>query len=363
MYLRRYRRAPTHATCYKLTETTGKVMPDTNRHWVLARRPQGDDFEAALEFRTHGNVPRIADGQVLVKALYLSMDAGTRMWMGPRTDGYQPPLPVGAPMAGMLIGEVVASRRPGVREGDKVRTFGHWADYSVADARSGLLQVLPERPGVELPAYLAMGGPNGWTAYVGIVDVGKARPGETVVVSAAAGATGSLAGQVARNLGCRVIGLAGREDKCRWLVDELGFDHAIDYRHQNLEHELRVLCPDGVDVFFDNVGGEVLDTVMGHLAMYARIAICGLVSQYADDRKRRGPANFDQLLMKRATVTGFFSPDWFDKCGEIEETLMAWHAEGRFTCNVELVDGLENTLAAYRRLFDGSNRGKVMVRV
>jgi hypothetical protein len=334
-----------------------------NRNWVLARRPKGDDFESALEFHQHGNVPAPKDGQVLVKALYLSMDAGTRMWMGPRTDGYQPPVPVGTPMAGMMIGEVVESRRDDFAVGDRLRTFGHWADYSLADENSGLFQKLPDDPDVDLTAYLAMGGPNGWTAYVGIADVGKARAGETVVISAAAGATGSLAGQVARNLGCRVIGLTSREEKARWLTDELGFDAAIDYRHQNLEHELKVLCPDGVDVFFDNVGGEVLDTVMGHLAMYARIAVCGLVSQYADDGKRPGPSNFDQILMRRATVTGFFSPDWFDKTAEIEGRIMAWHKEGKFTCNVELVDGLENTLKAYHRLFDGSNRGKVMVKV
>ncbi len=338
-------------------------MTDTNRHWVLARRPDGDDFESALEFRDHGPIPVLVDNQVLVKALYLSMDAGTRMWMGPREDGYQPPVPVGAPMAGMMIGEVVASTRGDFAVGDRIRTFGHWADYSVADERSGLFQKLPADEDVPLPAYLAMGGPNGWTAYAGIVDVAKAQPGETVVVSAAAGATGSLAGQVARNLGCRVIGLTSREDKCRWLVDELGFDHAINYRQQNLAHELNVLCPDGVDVYFDNVGGQVLDTIMGHMAMYARIAVCGLVSQYADTEKRPGPSNFDQLLMKRATVTGFFSPDFFHKCADIERQLMAWHREGRLTYNLELVDGLENTLSAYHRLFDGANRGKVMVRV
>jgi len=336
---------------------------NTNRNWVLARRPDGDDFESALEFHLHGNIPAPADGQVLVKALYLSMDAGTRMWMGPRTDGYQPPVPVGMPMAGMMIGEVVESRRQDFAVGDRLRTFGHWADYSVASEQSGLFQKLPVESDIDLPAYLAMGGPNGWTAYAGIVDVGKAKKGETVVVSAAAGATGSLAGQVARNLGCRVIGLTSREDKCRWLTEDLGFDHAINYRQQNLSHELNVLCPDGVDVYFDNVGGAVLDTVMGHMAMYARVAICGLVSQYADTQKRPGPTNFDQLLMKRATVQGFFSPDFFSQCGEIEKQLMAWHRAGKLTYNVELVGGLENTLKAYHRLFDGSNRGKVMVKV
>ena len=339
------------------------MIGNTNRNWVLARRPDGDDFESALEFQEHGNIPQLRDGQVLVKALYLSMDAGTRMWMGPRQDAYQPPVVIGTPMAGMMIGEVVETRRPDFAVGDRLRTFGHWADYSVADEHSGLFQKLPAEDGIDLPAYLAMGGPNGWTAYAGIVDVCKVKPGETVVISAAAGATGSLAGQVARNMGCRVIGLTSREEKCRWLTEELGFDHAINYRAQNLSHELNVLCPNGVDAYFDNVGGEVLDTIMGHMAMYARIAICGLVSQYADTQKRPGPTNFDQLLMKRATVQGFFSPDFFGQCADIEQQLMDWHRAGKFTYNLEVVDGLENTLTAYHRLFSGSNRGKVMVKV
>jgi len=335
----------------------------TNRQWILARRPKGDDFESALEFRQDGAVPEPAEGQVLVRALYLSMDAGTRMWMGPREDGYQPPLPVGGPMAGMMIGEVVETRRPDFAVGDRLRCFGNWADYSVADESVGLFQKLPTDPDIPVPAFLAMGGPNGWTAYVGIADVGEAKAGETVVISAAAGATGSLAGQVAKNLGCRVIGLTSRDDKCRWLTDTAGFDHAINYRTQDLDAELTRLAPDGVDVYFDNVGGDILNTIMGHLAMYARIAVCGLVAQYADDGKRPGPMNFDQVLMKRATIKGFFSPDWFDRCEEIEATLLGWYREGKLTYNLEEVEGLENTLKAYHRLFDGSNIGKVMVKV
>ncbi|MFN3230855.1 MAG: NADP-dependent oxidoreductase [Alphaproteobacteria bacterium] len=334
-----------------------------NRQWILARRPQGDDFESALEFRETGDAPVPAEGQVLVRPHYLSMDAGTRMWMSPREDAYQPPLPVGAPMSGMMIGEVVETRRPDFAVGDKLRCFGQWADYSAVDESAALFEKLPVEDDIPLPAYLAMGGPNGWTAYVGIANVGEAKPGETVLISAAAGATGSLAGQVAKNLGCRVIGLTSRNEKCAWLTDTAGFDAAINYRTQDVGEELRRLAPDGVDVFFDNVGGDILDTVMGHLAMYARIAICGLVAHYADDGKRPGPMNFDQVLMKRATIKGFFSPDWFSECEVIEKTLKQWYRAGKLTYNLEVVDGLENTLAAYHRLFEGSNIGKVMVKV
>ena len=339
-----------------MTKTT------TNRRWILARRPEGNDFASAFEM-VDAPVPEPGEGQVLVRPHYISMDAGTRMWLTDKEDSYQPPLPLGGPMVGMQIAEVVASKHPEVSSGDTIRCFAEWADYSVTDEKAGLFNTFVPADDVPLPAYLALGGPNGWTALAGIRDVGEAKAGETVVVSAAAGATGSLAGQIAKALGCRVIGLTSRDDKCRWLVDDLGFDAAINYRAQDLDAELSRLAPEGIDVFFDNVGGQILDIVMGHLALYARIAVCGRVAEYASGDKQPGPYNFDQILARRVTVKGFFSPDWFDQTDDMEAQLMDWYRAGKLTYNLEEVAGLENILDAYGRLFDGTNTGKVMVKV
>lgn len=333
-----------------------------NRRWVLARRPQGDDFEGALEFVADGAIPDIADREILVRNLYISMDAGTRQWMSPREDAYQPPIPLGATMNGMVIGQVEDSKHPDFTSGDIVRGFGQWADYSVMPPDENFAEKVSDTD-VPLPSQLALFGPNGWTGYYGIVETGQAKAGETVLVSAAAGATGSIAGQVAKIIGCRVIGLTSRKEKADWLTGELGFDHAINYREEDLDARLSALCPDGVDVFFDNVGGPILDTVMGHLALYARIAVCGLVAHYNSDERLPGPYNFDQLLMKRALIQGFFSPDFFDQCGDIESTLIGWYKAGKLKYGLQEVDGLENALRAYHQLFDGANMGKVMVKV
>lgn len=333
-----------------------------NRRWVLVRRPQGDDFEGALEFETDGPIPDIADREILVRNLYVSMDAGTRQWMSPREDAYQPPVPLGSVMNGMVIGRVEGSNHPDFSIGDIVRGFGQWADYSVMPPDENFAQKVSDTD-VPLPSQLALFGPNGWTGYYGIVETGRAKAGETVLVSAAAGATGSIAGQVAKIIGCRVIGLTSREEKARWLTDELGFDHVINYRKEDVGARLTELCPDGVDVYFDNVGGPILDTVMGHLALYARIAISGLVAHYNSDERLPGPYNFDQLLMKRALIQGFFSPDFFAECGDIEAKLIDWYKAGKLKYGLQEVDGLENVLSAYHQLFDGANMGKVMVKV
>lgn len=339
------------------------VDNNKNRRWILASRPVGDDFESALQMVPDAPVPSPKEGQVLVKPLYISMDAGTRMWMTDREDSYQPPLPIGSAMPGMMIAEVVESRRPDFAVGDTLRCFGEWADYSVVDESAGLFNRFEADPEVPLPAYLALGGPSGWTALAGMRDVAEVKEGDVVVVSAAAGATGSLAGQIAKNLGGTVIGLTSRDDKCRWLVDDLGFDAAINYRTQDLSAELSRLAPEGVNAFFDNVGGDILDTVMGNMALYSRIAVCGMVANYGASEKPPGPRNFDQILAKRITVKGFFSPDWFDQTQSMEEQLMGWYKAGTLRYNLELIDGLDNILSAYHRLFDGSNTGKVMVKI
>jgi NADPH-dependent curcumin reductase CurA len=336
-------------------------MTTLNRCWIMARRPQGDDFQSALEFR---EIPlaQLTDGDVLIRNVYLSMDAGTRMWMNAREDSYQPPTPVGAQVQGMALGVVEESRHPDYRPGDLVRAYGQWADFSVSRPD----EIYVARVSWRLPdlrQYLAVFGPNGWTAYLGVMEYGRAKPGETFVVSSAAGATGALAGQVAKAHGCRVIGIAGTDEKCAWIQRDFGFDAAINYKTENVEAALRELCPRGVDVYFDNVAGPVLDAVLSNMALYGRVAECGLINNYDKDGPIPGPYKFDMILMKRLTVTGFFSPDFYHRGPHIDKLTRPWYDEGKLTMAFEVVPGVENTVEAYRRLFTGANRGKVIVEV
>lgn len=332
----------------------------TMRFWRLVRHPEGENFEDAFSFDT-GPLPVARDGEVVIRNEYLSLDAGTRMWMTARTDGYQPPIPLGSPMPGLVLGRIVASRDPSFTEGTLIRAFGQWADYSVVSPALSGLSVLDET--VDDPRqHLGVLGMNGWTAYVGITEAGRTRPGETVLVSAAAGATGMLAAQIARIMGCRVIGLAGGTEKCRFLEDELGLDRAIDYKGEDVGAALATL-PYGVDVYFDNVGGPLLDQVLPNMAHYGRIALCGLVATYAQQGEPRGPVRFDQILMRRLSVNGFFSPDFMHRGDAINRLLRGWLDSGRITMRFDENQGLEHVLTAYAKLFRGGNIGKVLVRL
>jgi NADPH-dependent curcumin reductase CurA len=328
----------------------------THRQWRLLDHPQGTDFAGAIRLE-EAPLPEPQDGEVLMRNRWLSLDAGTRMWMTPRTDGYQPPLPLGCVVPGQALGDVVASRHPDFAEGDLVRGFGQWADHScVRPELSGLNRVDAD---IDDPRqHLGVLGMNGWTAYVGVAEVGKAQPGETVLVSAAAGSTGLLALQVARNLGCRTMGIVGGADKCRYLVEEIGANAAIDRKADDVGERLAALG--GVDVYFDNVGGPLLDEVLPVMAHYGRIALCGLIASYDDGA---GPAvrRFDQILMRRLQVTGFFSPDFAHRGPELTARLRAWYEEGRLVMPFDETHGLEHTLAAYAKLFTGGNLGKVIV--
>lgn len=329
-----------------------------NRFWRLDAHPQGADFAAALHLLSEP-VPTPGPGEVLIRGEWLSMDAGTRMWMTGRTDGYQPPLPLGTKMVGLVLGRVVASEDPGFAPGDLVRAFGQWADYSlVTPALSGLVKV--DENVADVREHFGVLGMNAWTAYAGIVDVARAKPGETVLVSAAAGATGLLACQIARNIGCSVIGLAGGPDKCRYLTETLRIDRAIDYKSADVAAELATV-EGGINVYFDNVGGPLLDAVLPNMAHYGRVAVCGLIAGYDADRPLPGPARFDQILMRRLTISGFFLPDFFEKGMEYIAVLNRWHLEGRLTLPFDETKGLAHVLDAYGRLFSGGNIGKVIV--
>jgi NADPH-dependent curcumin reductase CurA len=283
------------------------------------------------------------------------------MWMSPRTDGYQPPLPLGSKMVGLVLGRVIASADPAYPEGALVRGFGQWADVAtVVPALTGL-EVVDETVADPRQHFGALG-MNAWTAYVGVKEVAAVKAGEWLVVSAAAGATGSLACQVGKNLGARVIGIAGGAEKCRFLLEELGVDMAIDYRGEDVAARLAEV-PGGVNAFFDNVGGPILDAVLGNMAHYGRVAVCGMVAGYDSDAPMPGPAQFDQVLMRRLRIEGFFIPDFLERGAEFMPQLREWLDAGKLSVRFDETVGLENVLTAYERMLTGKNIGKVVVRL
>ena len=274
----------------------------TRRFWQLQSRPEGNDFASAIKL-VEEPLPALADGEVLIKSAYLSMDAGTRMWMTEREDGYNPPLPLGSPITGLVLGHVAASSAAAFKPGDLVRGFGQWADQAIIHAELGGLFKLDDSID-DIRQHFGVLGMNGWTALWGLAETAKVQPGENVLISAAAGSTGILACQIAKILGCNVYGLAGGADKCRWLEEELGIARAIDYKTADIAAELAKV-DGGIHAYFDNVAGPILDAVLPNMALYGRVALCGLMAQYTGDGRGHGPEHFDQLLMQRVGVGGF----------------------------------------------------------
>lgn len=327
-----------------------------NRFWRIESRPEGNDFASALAL-VEETLPDLSEGEIRIRNEMLSMDAGTRLWLTAREDGYQPPLPVAAPMTGLVLGEVIQSRARGFAEGDLVRAFGIWGEVSQVDAEmSGAIKLDPSV--ADRRAWFGPLGMNGWTALWGIEETGAARKGERVLVSAAAGATGILAVQIAKLLGCEVWGIAGGSEKCRFLTDEIGIAGAIDYKANDVGAQLDQAG--GFDVYFDNVGGPLLDHVLTRMNHYGRIAVCGLLADYSSGT-RTSPREFDQVLMRRLRVEGFFSPDFMDQGERLTTRLRAWLDAGELQMPYDVTRGLENTLAAYEKLFTGGNIGKVIV--
>lgn len=327
-----------------------------NQFWRIERRPEGTDFASALAL-VDAPLPELADGEIRIRNAMLSMDAGTRLWLTDREDGYQPPLPVGAPMTGLVVGEIMASKADGFAEGDLVRAFGVWGQISQVDAAmSGAMRLDPSVE--DKRAWFGPLGMNGWTALWGIEQTGAAKQGERVLVSAAAGATGILAVQVARILGCEAWGIAGGTEKCSFLTEHLGIAGAVDYKDEGVGDQLD--AAGGFDVYFDNVGGPILDEVLLRMNHYGRIAVCGLLADYGSGN-RTSPKEFDQVLMRRLRVEGFFSPDFMDKGEELTARLREWTDAGRLQMPYDVTRGLENTLSAYEKLFTGRNIGKVIV--
>jgi len=327
-----------------------------NHYWRINSRPVGTDFASALAL-IEEPLPPLGEGEIRIRNAMLSMDAGTRMWLTDREDGYQPPLPVGAPMTGLVVGEVIDSRADGFAAGDLVRAFGVWGAISQVDAiMAGAIVLDPSV--ADRRAWFGPLGMNGWTALWGIEQTGAAKAGERVIVSAAAGATGVLAVQIARLLGCEAWGIAGGAQKCRYLVEELGCAGAVDYKAGDVGAQLDKAG--GFDIYFDNVGGPLLDDVLTRMNHYGRIAVCGMLSDYSSGA-RTAPREYDQVLMRRLRVEGFFSPDFMDQGERLTTRLRAWVEAGDLTMPYDVTRGLENTLDAYAKLFTGGNIGKVIV--
>ncbi len=337
-------------------------MSEVNRRWLLRERPKGRIGQSTFELVEQA-APEIGDGEALVRTRWISVDPTNRTWIG-ETPTYLPPVAIGEVMRAGGLGEVVESNSPDYQVGQLVQGLTGWQDYTVASA-SAPMMVLPEVPGASPSLLLGALGMTGLTAYVGMLEIGRPQPGETVVVSAAAGAVGSVAGQLAKIQGARVVGIAGGPEKCALLTGELGFDAAVDYKAANWQEQLKAATPDGIDVDFENVGGEIMDAVFARLNIRARVALCGLISGYNDDETAASPGarSFARLLINRVRLEGFIVLDHFARAGEIVPQLAGWMAQGKLTARETIVDGFERLPAAINMLFDGENTGKLLVRL
>jgi NADPH-dependent curcumin reductase CurA len=334
-------------------------MPDRNRRFLLRERPSGrigpETFELVEEA-----VPEIGDGEALVRVDWISLDPTNRTWIND-TPTYLPPVGIGEVMRAGGLGEVVESKNPNYQVGQIVQGLVGWQEYLVVSDTAPLFGV-DVAQGVSPSAYMGALGTTGLTAWVGIRDIGKPRPGETVVVSAAAGAVGSIAGQLAKADGARVVGIAGGPDKCRLLTEELGFDAAVDYRADDWVAQLRAATPKGIDVDFENVGGVIMDAVFARLNIGARVALCGLISGYNEADPPPGPRAFGNLLIQRATLQGFIVLDHLGRAADANREIAGLIADGRLTPLETVVEGFEQLPTAINMLFDGKNVGKLMVK-
>lgn len=334
-------------------------MDKKNRQWILATRPDGEMKESDFEWR-ESPVPSPGEGEVLIRVHYLSLDPTNRLWADD-ADSYMPPVAEGEVMRGAAIGVVEESRNANLPVGTTLQGLLGWQDYAVDSG--DYLTVMDPDPAMPLPEYFNTFGHIGLTAYFALLDIGNPQPGETLVVSAAAGSVGCLVGQIGKIKGCRVVGIAGSDEKCDWITKELGFDAAVNYKHGAVQENLARHCPDGIDVVFENVGGAILDASLALINIRARIVLCGLIAQYNATEPVPGPYNFINVLSNRARIEGFIVMDHFKRAGEAMEDLGKWYAEGRLKSRLDVVDGLENAVQAVNRLFDGSNKGKLVVKV
>jgi len=338
--------------------TAEASAPIVNRQQRLARRPTGMIDAGTFEL-VEEPVADLADGECLVRNVYLSVDPTQRVWIREQ-ESYLPPVQLGEVMRSGAIGDVVQSRRDDMPVGSIVTGMLGWQEYSVCGP-GALAQVVP--PGLGLRQMMGVLGTTGITAYFGMLDVGRPEQGDTVVVSGAAGATGSVAAQIAKLRGCRVIGIAGGDEKCSWLRDVCGLDATVDYKAEDVAVRLGELCPDGIDVVFENVGGATLDASLLHLAVGARVALCGAIASYNDLDHAEPLRWYMNLVNKRARMEGFLVLDFLERFPEAVLQLATWEAEGKIAWRDTIVEGLERAPEALNMLFRGENLGKLLVRV
>ncbi len=334
-------------------------MADRNRRMILAERPTGMVDQSTVRVE-EAEVPRPGEGEALAQVRYLSIDPTIRTWMDD-APGYLPPIALGEIVRSGGIAEIIESNTEDFTPGQLVFGFTGWQDYVLASQAAGY-QALPE--GVSPTIALSVLGVTGMTAYFGLLDVGRVQEGDVVVVSGAAGATGSTVGQIAKiKQAGKVIGIAGGAEKCRHIVEDLGFDEAIDYKGENVAARLREAAPDGIDLYFDNVGGEILDACLGQLALRGRIVLCGAIASYNDRRGSVGVQNTSNLIIKRARMEGFLILDYFDRLDGARAEMAQWLGEGKLKSSEHIVEGLKQAPDALNLLFTGGNTGKVIVKV
>ena len=330
----------------------------TNHQFRLAARPVGLPKRSDWNY-TEEPIPDPGPGQVVVKNLYISLDPAMRGWMN-EGRSYVEPVKIGDVMRAAAVGRVIASQNPSFKTGDYVFGVLGVQEYTVSDG-NGLTKIDPNI--APLPVYLSALGVTGLTAYFGLLEIGRPVGGDTVVISGAAGATGMVVGQIAKIKGCRAVGIAGGPDKCNYVVRELGFDACIDYKAEKVSESLRRHCPKGINIYFDNVGGEILDAALAQLARHARVVLCGAISQYNSTAGIKAPANYLSLLVNRARMEGFLVFDYAARYAEGVRELATWRAQGKLKSREDIVEGLQNFPETLLKLFSGENFGKLMIKV
>ncbi|MDA9067826.1 NADP-dependent oxidoreductase [Flavobacteriaceae bacterium] len=330
-----------------------------NKKMILVNRPTGIPEKNTWSFEEE-LISEIKDGQILIKQQYISLDPAMRGWMN-NSKSYIPPVEIGTVMRAGTVGEVIeVNNNTNFKVGDFVSGWGGVQEYSISDGKNYSIIKDKNNP---IHRYLGALGMPGMTAYFGIINEGKIKSGDIVLVSAAAGAVGSLVGQIAKIKGCKVIGIAGGNEKCKYVKEQLGFDEVIDYKNDNIYSSLKKYCREGIDVYFDNVGGEILDAALAKLRMNARIVICGAISQYNNTSRTKGPSNYLSLLVNRATMKGMVVFDYKNDYPMAINQISEWFNQGKLKSNESIFEGIDNFYETFLKLFNGNKRGKLILKL
>lgn len=330
-----------------------------NKQIILKKRPVGVPSLDTWQLET-STIPELQDGEVLIEHHYISLDPAMRGWMND-AKSYIKPVALGAVMRASTIGKVIINNgNETFSKGDVVTGWGGVQQYAITNGDNWYKV---DTSLIPMPKYLGIFGMPGMTAYFGIIEVGKIKEGDIVLVSGAAGAVGSVVGQIAKIKGCTVIGIAGGPQKCNYIKNELGFDDAIDYKTENIYSALKQKCPKGIDVYFDNVGGLILDAALSKLKMHARVVLCGAISQYNNKTRIKGPNNYLSLLITRSTMKGMVVTDYADQFGNAAKQMGIWMQEGKLKSKEDIYKGIENFHDTYNRLFSGNKMGKLVLKV